>query len=216
MSRPRLLFILALGSCALAWSILVFISYDTRADHRAVLMKIYQAKAPVAVAALDAAINDYENSMALVPCNNALHEDMSLLLAQRADSAMTDATTDDEDVAMEAMQSELASHLACSPMDGKAWLDIATMMTYREGVTPRALSAYRMSANVAPGESWLAEKRLLFALQFRPVLDNKSRDVAKQDIAVLGRAHPNRMATVMKAASVENETQLAALLAGQD
>ena len=111
------------------------------------------------------------------------------------------------------MQDELAAHLSCSPTDGKAWLDFATIDIYREGFTPKAAAAYRMSQRVAPGESWLAQKRLLFALQFHDLLTPADIRVAQQDIAVLKRAHPNRMKDVLTDAGIADEASLSALFA---
>jgi hypothetical protein len=164
---------------------------------------------------ITSAIADYEHTTAALPCNAALNTELSLLRARHTDNAMLESDTTQADAALEQMQPQLGALLACTPMNGKAWLDFAILTTYNEGFTARARGAYAMSAYVAPGESWLAEKRLIFALKFRPLLDASARAVAVADLRVLEHAHPNRMNAVIKESEVSGAPELYALFAAK-
>ena len=83
--------------------------------------------------------------------------------------------------------------------------------SYREGFNKRSLNAYKMSQQVSPGESWLAEKRLLFAVKFRPLFDAPALEAARKDIATLERAAAFRLKNVFKAANVNSVEDLYAL-----
>jgi hypothetical protein len=207
MSPRRLAFFLGLGALSLIWSVVALMASGTRFEYRNMIESIRTGDEPPRQQALADAIDAYTSAMHLAPCNAALHEDMTLLLGQDTDVAMAGDAAD-EDESLKRTQDELAAHLSCSPNDGKAWLDFATIDIYREGFTKKALGAYRMSALVAPGESWLAEKRLLFALQFRPLLDEGAVKIARNDLVVLKRAHPNRMVGVVTAANLADEPAL--------
>ena len=209
MSPRRLVFFLSVCALAFLWSAIALMVSGTRFEYRNRIESIRAGQVPPDPQALATAIASYRAGMRLAPCNAALHQDMALLLGQQADAS----PEQDADVPLEQMQDELATRLSCSPADGKAWLDFATLDIYREGFTKRALGAYRMSAQVAPGESWLAEKRLLFALQFRPLLDAAAMQVARNDLAVLKRAHPNRMGEVIRLAELKDEPALYAVFA---
>lgn len=201
MSPRRLVFFLSLCALCLLWSSVALMVSGTRFEYRNMIEAIRAGEQLPPPQALNDAIGAYTWVMGLSPCNADLHADMALLLGQGTDDSMNDEQAD-EDAALARMQDEVAARLACTPADGKAWLDFATIDIYREGFTKRSLAAYRMSALVAPGESWLAQKRLLFALQFRPLLTDEALAIAKNDLVVLKRAHPNRMTDVMKAASL--------------
>jgi hypothetical protein len=183
----------------------------TRFTHRDILTNIRSADIAQSPTEITNAIADYERVVTILPCNTALNADLSLLLAARTDDAMLESDTAGADTALEQMQNQLGSLLACTPMNGKAWLDFAVINTYIEGLTPRSLGAYKMSAYVAPGESWLAEKRLIFALKFRPLLDTDARAVAVADLRVLEQAHPNRMNAVIKESQTASAPELYAL-----
>lgn len=206
MSPRRLVFFLSVCALALLWSAVTLSVSGTRFQYRNVIESIRDGKEPPSAQVLSEVIASYASTMQMAPCNAGLHQDMALLLGQGADAS-------DEDTPLKQIQDELATHLSCSPTDGKAWLDFATIDIYREGFTKRALGAYHMSALVAPGESWLAEKRLLFALQFRSLFDASAMNVAQEDLVVLKRAHPNRMGEVMKVAQVQDEAALYAMFA---
>ena len=213
MSRPRLIVVLCLGVSACLWVTSVLIVDFARLDHRGLLQAIRNQEVMPPLKVVQAAIADYERGLRYVPCSAALHSERSLLLAYVADKAMASPDMDAADDALARMQEALSAQLACTPNDGKAWLDSAQMLIHREGFTERARSAYAMSAQVAPGESWLAQKRLLFALQFRLLLDAPSRAVVAHDILVLEHAHPNRMSAVMAAAEVDSAEALRDLFA---
>ena len=210
MSSGRRVFLISVISLAFLWSAVTLLVSDTRFHYRNMIESIRAQDGVPDAEALEDAITAYRATLRLAPCNAALHEDMGLLLGQSADATMAQDNVD-EDVPLARMQDEVAAQLSCRPADGKAWLDFATLDIYREGFTPRALGAYEMSGEVAPGESWLAQKRLLFALQFRPLFDAKALGVARADLAVLERAHPNRMAAVMQAAEIPNKKMLYAV-----
>lgn len=207
MSPRRLVFFLSLCALCLLWSTIALLVSGTRFEYRNMIESIRAGEKLPEAQALNDAIAAYSWAMGLSPCNADLHEDMALLLGQSTDDSMNDEQAD-EDAALARTQEELAAHLSCTPADGKAWLDFATIDIYREGFTKRALGAYRMSALVAPGESWLAQKRLLFALQFRPLLTDEALAIAKNDLAVLKRAHPNRITDVIKRAGLTDEPAL--------
>ena len=213
MSRPRLMVVLGLGACACLWVASVLIVDFARLDHRGLIQDIRAQESMPPLKMVQAAIVDYERGLRYVPCSAALHSERGLLLAYVADKAMASPDMDAADEALARMQEALSAQLACTPNDGKAWLDSAQMMIHREGFTERARAAYAMSAEVSPGESWLAQKRLLFALQFRLLLDAPSRAVAVRDITVLEHAHPNRINAVMAAANVDSAEALRGLFA---
>ncbi len=212
MSSKRLILFFILGVFVLLWSVPVLVGQYVRSGHADVLAAI-RAGEPTPDAVIARTIAEDEAALRLAPCNLALRSELVLLNAQHVDAAAAAPENADEDVPLARLQHALDEQLACAPTDGKAWLDEAMIGIYRGGITPQSLAAYRMSARVAPGESWLAEKRLLFALEFRPVFDAKSLAVAQRDLVVLERAHPNRMTEVMKAANVTSKPQLYALFA---
>lgn len=164
-------------------------------------------------AEVDAAIVEYELAVRQIPCNVALYTELALLSAQGVDLAMAKPYTEGVDGYLEKTMDTLAAQLACTPTDGKAWLDYALSGIYREGFTERSLEAYKLSARVTPGESWLAEKRMLFALKFRPFFDKEALAAAQNDLTTLERAHPNRMAAVLKSAELDSADELRVLFA---
>lgn len=208
MSRARLSFFIGLCLVAGVWATTALWAQYVRMDHRAMLLTIPVDETSLDRADLEEAIADYTRVMRVVRCHTALHHDRLVLLAKRADMAMTAADVNAMDAPLQATQHALAALLACTPHDGKAWLDLATMTTLREGFTDRALIAYQMSARVAPGESWLAQKRVMFALTFYPLFDAKAKTIARADLAVLERAHPNRLTAIVKQSQLESKAAL--------
>ena len=208
MSRPRLGVFCAITLLVVAWSAQVLISHVVRLTHEPVMSVLRKGETPPNHRELSAAVAQYQWATTFAPCNAALQADLSLLRAYEADSAMMKLDATQNDAPIEDMQRQLAARLACSPRDGKAWLDIATLDVLREGVTPRALTAYRMSALASPSESWLAKKRLEFALALLPVFSEKERAIVQADLAVLERAHPNSMIAVQTAANVKDKQAL--------
>lgn len=213
MIPARLACCLALCLLSCAWATAALLAQSARLDHRGLVAAIRTGETLPENAGLDRAIATDERALRVAPCDIALRRDLLVLLAQQSDRAMLSPDISAADTALTRTQDTLAALLACAPMDGNAWLDFAKVSIFRQGFTAEAAGAYRMSATVAPGESWLAEKRLLFALKFRPLLDGKDREVARHDIAVLKRAHPNRMSAIMKAAKAETPDDLSALFA---
>ncbi len=211
MSPRRLVFFLSVAGLSVLWSVVAVLVSGTRFEYRNVIESIRAGGEPPNAQVLHDAIDAYQSALSMSPCDADLHKDMGLLLGQHTDVGM--AADADADAGLKDVQNEVAARLSCTPADGKAWLDFATIDIYREGFTKRALGAYVMSAQVAPGESWLAEKRLLFALQFRPLLDDRALVVAKNDLAVLKRAHPNRMNEVIKLAGLPDEHAFYAVFA---
>lgn len=213
MSHARLAFCVVVCLASVAWAVLALFEQSVHINHRELVAAVRSgAKLPLRPTLTDAVARE-TRALALQPCGMALHRDRLLLLGYQSDAAMLSPDIAAADVVLTHTQAALAALLSCTPMDGKAWLDFAMLRIYREGFTPRAADAYAMSARVAPSESWLAEKRLFFALKFRPLLDAKARQVALRDLEVLKRAHPNRMSAVMKLAAVSSPEALQALFA---
>lgn len=211
MSRTRVVFFVVLCVASCVWASSVFLGLSVRFSHQGMVEAIREGKAINDKKALARAMLDYENAIATLPCNHALLADLSLLRAYSADRAMESPDENNEAEALEAMRASLLAQLTCSPRDGKVWLDLAAIDTLREGFAAPARKAYAMSANVAFGESWLAEKRLQFALRFQPMWDEPMRKVGRADLAVLERAHPNRMMAVLDSAQIESPDALYAL-----
>lgn len=209
MSRPRLVFLLLLGLSSLAWSGVILVGQAVRTAHHAAVATVRNHQA-LAQEELLPAIADYQRLLSLFPCRSELVKDVALLLALKADRAALAADAA-SDAALADTQALLAERLSCTPLDGKAWLDDAGVAAYREGFARHALESYKMSAVVAPGESWLAEKRLMFALSFRALFDAQACGIAAQDVAVLARAHPNRMKRVLMASRLDSQEALSKL-----
>jgi hypothetical protein len=211
MSRTRIAFFVVLCAASCVWASLVFLGLSVRFAHQGMVDTIREGGVVKDKKALARAVADYENAITTLPCNTALLTDLSLLRAYGADGAMESPDESNEAEALEAMRAALLAQLSCSPRDGKVWLDLAAIDTFREGFTASARNAYGMSANVAPAESWLAEKRLQFALKFQPMWDDRMRKVGLADLSVLERAHPNRMTAVLGDAQIESPDALYAL-----
>ncbi len=211
MTSLRFGFFVVVCTSALLWSAFVVAGQWLRFNSYPVIGGIRFQSDITSAETISRTLAAYDRMMRYVPCNLPLHDERLILLAHGLDTAMAADGAVDEDSSLKRMQDALAARLACNPTDGKAWLDWSIITTYREGVTPRSLTAYRMSARVAPGESWLAEKRLMVALKFRDVFDTESLAVARTDLDVLARAHPNRMTAVEQAAQVASADALKAL-----
>jgi hypothetical protein len=209
--RVTLLLLMVLSAASIAWAALVLFADETQRRHRDMIAAIHAQRSPVALAAITTAIVDIEHAMRRVPCSMPLSKQRVLLLAYATDRFMQSGMLEDADNRLDQTHTALQEQLVCAPMDGKAWLDLATIAVHREGFTAAAAHAYRMSARVAPGESWLAQKRLEFALKFRALFDDAALDVAGHDIVVLQLAHPIRMHALLKLAEVKTPEELAAL-----
>lgn len=210
MTLARIGFFSVLCFMACLWSVPAIMGQTVRMTHRQLVATIRSDEGMPDPRELVTAIAKDQRMLRIMPCNTPLRDEQALLLAQKADMLLA-ADAENQDAAMLETQGVLAARLSCTPTDGKAWLDYAMLSTYREGITLKAIAAYEMSARVAPGESWLAEKRLLFALSFRAVFNDTARATVLNDIAVLRRAHPNRMTAVMNEAQVKTPEQLASL-----
>lgn len=208
----RSLFVVICAVCC-GWAALVFQAQTTRLDAQELLGALRQNKDLPEYPKLSDAIVAYRSATRLRPCDAALTRDLTLLHARASEEALFNADLDASDRALDDAQQTLERQLTCAPLDGKAWFDLAMLNAHREGITVRTLAAYRMSAQVAPGESWLAQKRLQFAITFRPLLDEAALDVVKRDLAVLALAHPMRLDAVMKATQLKSKDELHALFA---
>jgi hypothetical protein len=206
----RWLFI-AVTVAALLWSAQALMSALVRFNHQHLISQIRAGKSLPNQAELAQALAGYERVLRIAPCDGALNADRMLLVAYAADRAMNLPDAEASDAALQAVERQLAQRLTCNPRDGKAWLDVASLAVVREGITPRALTAYRMSALAAPGESWLAKKRLEFAVTFLPIFTEDEIAVARNDLTVLARAHPNNLLAIQAAAKVDNAQALYAL-----
>jgi hypothetical protein len=211
MSRLRLAFFAAVCLASLLWASQVFLGLSVRFSHQGLVETVRSGKLVTDDKRVAGAMIDYENAVNSLPCNSSLLSDLALLRAYTTDMEL-ESSEEGGEAALNSMHAALVAQLKCSPRDGKLWLDLANIGTLREGLSDTARAAYAMSAKVAPGESWLAEKRLIFALKFQPMLDDSMRSVAQSDLAVLERAHPNRMSAVQKEAAVESSEALYAVL----
>lgn len=211
MSPRRWILFIALCGLSGCWATLALYVQTVQIEHWSTIKSIRTGSEPIDNQMLDRAVVDYARALRLMPCNASLYRDMVLLWAQKTDIALNQDDLQNADNVLAQTQAALMSQLACAPRDGKAWLDLAMIIAHREGFTAAALADYKMSATVAPKESWLAQKRLLFAVAFKPLLDTPGLLIAQNDINVLTRAHPNRIHAVMKAAQVETHEDLQAI-----
>ncbi len=211
MNRNRQLLFALVGGAATVWSLMVFFNASVRFEHGGVITQIRRGEKAPQPAKLEAALIDYGSTVETMPCNLAMVDDLLLLRAYATDQAMREGSPEQSEAALGKMIETLGHKLACTPRDGKAWLDLAIMRTFLEGFGTPALNAYKLSGEVAPGESWIAEKRLIFALSFQSMFDQEARSRAISDLAVLSRAHPNRMTAVEQAANVESPEALKAV-----
>lgn len=209
MNRARVGYFGAACVATCVWASIVFLGQSARFEHHGLINAIRGGEPVDDAKHLQRAIQDFENAIRTLPCNSGLSADLTLLRASAADAAGD--SDDGDDAALTGLRDSMVQELSCNPRDGKVWLDLATIESYREGYAKRAKDAYLMSRDVTPGESWLAEKRLIFALGFRPLFDKEAMEVAQADLIVLERAHPNRMSAVVKAAGVETPEQLYAV-----
>lgn len=210
MSRKRLSVFLLAASVAVLWSAQALFTHVVRLENQPVLQAIRNGE-KVSTRAVAASMAAYQSALKWSPCNASAQADLALLAAYEADRAMAKPEEVDEDAKLDALRKIVMARLACSPRDGKAWLDVAMLDVVRQGATPQTLAAYRMSALAAPGEAWLAKKRLEFALALLPLFSATEFEVARSDLATLERAHPNNMMAVQTAAKVESKEALYAL-----
>lgn len=213
MSRVRLAGFGPIAVLAVAWATLALLSQSIRSDHRTLLASLRAGTTPLDAAVIDAAIARDQQLLSFAACDMELHQDHILLLSLRTDMALAEADTEQADPWLERTQQALGASLACQPADGKVWLDFATISALRDGFTPRAAQGVAMSARVTPRESWLARKRLFFALNFQPLLDADARAVARADLATLEIGHPIRMKDVLKASGASSKEALYAMFA---
>jgi hypothetical protein len=212
MRALQITFFSLLCALSMIWALLALSAQLVHLEHRQLITAIQNNTMPAPKKQeLDRAIASYEWIMHFVSCNAQLHNDLALLLTKNADLAViaSDAATEDKSLAK--TLATLTSLLSCTPMNGKAWLDYAMLNTYLEGFNKRSLNAYKMSQQVSPGESWLAEKRLLFAVKFRLLFDAAALEAANKDIATLERAALFRLKNVFKAANINSVQDLYAL-----
>lgn len=215
MSRNRQLLFVAICLCSSIWVIAVLFVASIRFEHKGMIDMIRNGNAQAEPKRVSEALVKFAGTLRVIPCDQGLSDDYLLLRAYDADQSLNSGDDARADAALAAMEEALGQRLSCTPHDGKAWLDLATVLTVREGFSSRALENYKMSARVAPAESWLAQKRLEFALSFRPMLDQEALQHAQADIAVLERAHPNKMTAVKTAADVESTQALRDMFAQQ-
>ena len=211
MSREKLSLWVVLSIISIVWASLALFADLTQRSHRDLVAALGTNPSSITLSDATAAIADIERALRVVPCNMPLSKQRVLLLAYVTDQLMRSGTLQQADDALDQTHVALKNQLSCTPMDGKAWLDFAIVTVHREGFSSAAAQAYAMSARVAPGESWLAQKRLEFALAFRPLLDASARQIAQHDIIVLQHAHPIRMQAILKIAGLESATSLQAL-----
>ncbi len=211
MSRSTLLLFVALAIASIAWSFITLYATATQYRHRDLIATMLANKTPLAIADVNASIADIEHTMHIAACNIPLSNQLMLLLVYSTDLHLHMGGLLEADDALEEAHAAMENHLSCAPRDGKAWLDFAMIQVQREGFSDAANYAYAMSARVAPGESWLAQKRLDFAVKFQPIMTASAKKIALRDIAVLQLAHPIRMQAVLKRAALKTPDELTAL-----
>lgn len=208
MSMARGFAFLVLSALSAVWAVGSLFAASTRLEHRALIASIRSGTTNPDPDTIIAAIEDYEAALHVLPCQVPLLEDYAYLVSWDADQRLASEDMDASDIGLDAMQKAIAMRLSCTPTSGKAWMDYAMVTSVREGFSLGVLTAYKMSAWVSSGESWLAVKRLLFALKFLPFLDQEGRTIALSDMNVLSHAHPNRVNAVMKVAQVKTLEEL--------
>ena len=206
MRYASLTFFVVLCMAATIWSVLALSAQYVRLEYGGLISAIRSGTSTAEQLKVDKAIAHYESITRIVRCNAQLQRELALLSIYGADIADAEV-----DTYLGKTLHTLSSLLSCMPTDGKAWLDYATLNTTREGFTGRSLAAYKMSQRVTPGESWLAEKRLLFALKVRPLFDAEALKAATSDIDTLQRGHPMRILAVLKEANLKSADDLYAL-----
>lgn len=215
MSRTRQLMFTAICLASAVWSFAVLFPAYVRFEYSGVVDGIRSGKTEKNPNFIETALIHLEGARRFTYCNLDLEEDYQLLRAHMADQALNADNDTQTDQALLRMQTALEDYLACNPRDGKGWLDLSAVVTIREGFSPAALADYKMSAYVSPGESWLAQKRLAMALRVRPMLDQEALEISRADLAVLERAHPNKMTAIKTMAGVDSAEALRAIFAPQ-
>jgi hypothetical protein len=195
-------------TAAAVWSGLVFYTKYVRLDHQTLIQNIKADNGTNDKGALVKAIADYEQTIAFVPCDIALHQDLALLAARGADIAMAEPYGQDTDFFLGKSLDAMASSLSCNPRNGEVWLDFAIINNYYEGFTTRSLQAFKRSQHVTPNEAWLAEKRVIFALEFRPLLDAEAIAAVRSDLATLERGAGFRIPVILKASGLKSPKEL--------
>lgn len=215
MSRKRQLMFAAICLASCLWALTVLFAASIRFEHKGMVDMIRNGQQYKQPEKIEEALLSISGAMRIIPCTTELSDDYLLLRAYDADLALSSENEERADLALASMEEAAGQRLGCTPRDGKVWLDLATIVTLHEGFSKRALADYKMSARVAPGESWLAQKRLEFALKFRPMLDQEALTISQADIAVLERAHPNKMTAIKTAAGVASVEALRSMFAQQ-
>lgn len=201
-------FVLCYAGFVLLWAIPTLYASMTRLSQNETLSVIRTDASEAESSLLEAAASSLHAALALAPCNMALHRDLQLVLGAIADRSATDDDVAAVDRSLDDVQHAIGEQLGCKPLDGKAWLDYALVSLEREGFGKRSRAAFSMSARVSPRESWLAQRRVETAVRLAPMLDDKTRSIVLNDIAVLDQANHYRLNTVMKNAAVSSTEAL--------
>lgn len=99
--------------------------------------------------------------------------------------------------------------ILCQPADAKAWLDYALIETELEGFSQEAEQALLQSARLSPNESWLAEWRIPFWVQFLPLTDNPDVKAAfRKDIDTIEHGFVWRKQRLYKKLGVSDMSEL--------
>ena len=204
----RLVLVTFLCVAASLWGLLVLYAQYVQLDHAMLITNIRAGSNFSDKQTLKKAIADYDRVIAVLPCNAPLYQDLLLLTAHSADMAMAEPYAEDVGFYLEKTLETLSALLSCTPHDGKVWLDFATINNYYEGFTGRSLEAYKMSQRVTPSESWLAEKRIIFALKFQPFLDTEALAAVRSDLETLGRGAGFRMPNILKLSGLKSKEEL--------
>lgn len=205
----RLLIASSLCVAAMVWAGLSMYVQYVQFRHTKLLMTL-DSEMPM-LDALDDAIQSYQAALRIFPCNVALYGDVLRLTSFGADVALAQPYADESDFYLGKTMDVLTDRLSCAPTDGKAWLDYAMINTYREGFTDTSLSALKMSQKVAPEEAWLAEKRIMLALKFYPLLDKAAMEAARSDMATLSRESQFRINEIIRIYRITSDKDLRAL-----
>ncbi|MEZ5841298.1 MAG: hypothetical protein R3D02_13020 [Hyphomicrobiales bacterium] len=118
------------------------------------------------------------------------------------------------DAAYEGVETAARAVLACSPLDGNAWLRLAMVDLQILGPVPAVLDELNMSYWVAPNEGWIIADRIAFAARLvdtglAGVSGTLARDVRKYAAS----AEPKDVAALFSAAPVSARDEFQAALA---
>lgn len=191
----RALAVLALVAVLAVWSVVV-IGVDAETAPFMAIAERVEAKGTDDLAFLARVDRVLAANTGRTPCTRDLLRSAVTIRLARLDGAYRKHYAIDwADVAMEA-DSLLRTALRCFPHDGNLWLQLALVEFVRRGPTEPVERMLHLSAELAPGEAWIAIPRLSLTAK---LLDFRStvRDLLRKDVRTLVlHAHPPEVATL--------------------